>query len=329
VTAERAIQTCKRALARLAWLGTLASSCGTLCLAQHGAQWHKAIAVSVTQPVTLDVHLLDGDLQIAYVHEGEVSIVAQVQPSDGNNVPTDFLCNVLVIEANANKIDIQQRPFEIGRKLNVSYRIDVPYRTEVQSSLSSGKQMITGVMGPVNAHTDRGDIHISYVAKAVSAQTGTGNVSLEVIGERANVAARVGNISCGRIAQGVNAETGDGDISLSVVGPSEAKVRDGGGRIDVGGVRGTLVASTDTGDLHVKAVPHDNWQLSSASGAIRIELPPTSRFDLDVMTNSGELVIGRDDLPKPTAGGRQLNHGANGGGKRIKVRSKSGRIVVS
>ena len=97
----------------------------------------------------------------------------------------------------------------------------------------------------------------------------------------------------------------------------------------MGGVRGTVVASTDAGGLHVKAVPHDNWRLSSVSGAIRIELPPIARFDLDVMTNSGELVIGRDDLSKPTAGVRQLNQRVNGGGKRIEVRSESGRIVVS
>src|SRR5262249_52325426 len=144
----------------------------------------------------------------------------------------------------------------MDRTFNISYRIDVPYRTEVQSSLSSGKQTITGVMGPINALADRGDIRISYVAKAVSAETGKGSLFLEVIGERANVAARAGSISCLRIAQGVNAETGDGDISLTVVGPSEARVRQGAGRIDAGGVRGTLIASTDAGDLHVKGVPH-------------------------------------------------------------------------
>jgi len=317
------------ALAHLALLAVLACSQSDLCLAQRGTQWHKAIAVSITEPVILDLHLLQSDLQIAYAHEGEVLISAQVQPNDAGDVTMDFLSDALAVAADGNTIEIRQRDAEIVRKLNVSYRISVPYRTEVRSSLRSGKQTITGVMGPINAHADRGDIHISYVAKAVLAQTGIGNLSLEVIGERAKVAAGVGNISCARIAQGVNAETGDGDISLMVVGPSEAKVRQGAGRIDVGGVRGTLTASTDAGDLHVKAVPHDNWQLSSVSSTIRIELPLASRFDLDVMTDSGELVIGRDDLPKPSAGVLQFNQKANGGGKRIEARSKSGRIVVS
>jgi hypothetical protein len=316
---------------RLAWFSALAFSYCNLCLAQHSAQLRKVFPVSIAQPVMLDVHLVEGELQIAYAHEGEVSIVAQLQPKVESRAAADSLADVLAVNAEGNKIEIGQRRLEpkLGPNSNISYRIGVPYRTEVRSALSSGKQTITGVMGPVNAQVDRGDIEISYVAKAVSAQTGAGRLLLEVIGGPATVAASVGNISCVRIAQGVDAETGDGDISLLVVGPSEAKVSRGTGRIDVGGIRGTLTASTDAGDLHVKAVPHDNWRLSSASGAIRIEVPSVSRFDLDAMTDSGELVIRRNDLPKPGVGVRQFNQKANGGGKKIEVRSQSGRIVVS
>jgi hypothetical protein len=315
----------------LALLGAIAFSSCNLCLAQHSAQLRRVFPVSIAEPVTLDIHLLEGNLQVAYAHEGEVSIVAQFESSNENKASADFLSDFLVVNADGNKIEIGQRPLEakLGPNFTISYRIGVPYRTEVRSALSSGKQTITGVMGPVNAHADRGDIKVSYVAKAVSAQTGTGRLLLEVIGGPATVAASVGNISCVRVAQGVNAETGDGDISLLLVGPSEAKVSRGTGRIDVGGIRGTLTASTDAGDLHVKAVPHDNWQLSSVSGVIRIEVPPVSGFDLDVMTESGELVIRRDDLPKPGDGVRKFIQKANGGGKRIEARSQSGRIVVS
>jgi DUF4097 and DUF4098 domain-containing protein YvlB len=113
-----------------------------------------------------------------------------------------------------------------------------------------------------------------------------------------------------------------------VVGPSQAKVREGAGNVDVGGARGTLVVSTDGGDLHVKAVPHDDWRLASGSGTIRIELPPAARFDLDALTDSGSLMIRRDDLEKPGAGVHRLAERANGGGRRIEVRTETGTIVV-
>jgi DUF4097 and DUF4098 domain-containing protein YvlB len=149
-----------------------------------------------------------------------------------------------------------------------------------------------------------------------------------VIGEHVDATTGRGNISCSRAAQGVSAETGDGDISLMVVGASEARVKRGTGRIDVGGVRGTLVASTDTGDLHVKAVPHDDWQLSSVSGTVRVELPPAAKFDLNALTESGTFIIGRDDLQKPDAEVRNFTQRVNGGGKRIELRTDAGRIVI-
>ena len=118
-------------------------------------------------------------------------------------------------------------------------------------------------------------------------------------------------------------------IFSSVVGASTAVVKSGHGRIDAGGVRGELLASTSAGDLHVKAIPHEDWQLSSRSGTVRIELPPALSFDLDAMSDSGGVVIARDDLDKTTVGDRRVSRKANGGGKRVQVRTESGRIVVS
>jgi hypothetical protein len=69
--------------------------------------------------------------------------------------------------------------------------------------------------------------------------------------------------------------------------------------------------------------------MSSRSGTVRVELPPASNFELDAMSDSGDVVIARYDLDKPSVGDRSLIRKANGGGKRIEVRTKSGRIVVS
>jgi hypothetical protein len=69
--------------------------------------------------------------------------------------------------------------------------------------------------------------------------------------------------------------------------------------------------------------------MSSRSGTVRVELPPASNFELDAMSDSGDVVIARDDLNKASVGDRSLIRKANGGGKRIEARTKSGRIVVS
>ena len=113
-----------------------------------------------------------------------------------------------------------------------------------------------------------------------------------------------------------------------VVGPSTAVVKKGTGRINVGGARGSLAGSTDQGDLYIKAIPHEDWQLSSASGDVRLELPPSAKFELEASTKTGALQFDRDDITRPEADVLQFRQAINGGGKRIAVHTESGRIVI-
>jgi len=303
--------------------------CSSSALAQTKHEFHQTFAVSIAEPVRLRVELLQGDTEIAYSREGEVTVSAS-QVSDGN-ASAGVLANVVSVTAVGNQIEIRQNQAvdTSASAAKIAYRIDVPYRTEVFLAVKSGKQTITGIMGPVSAEVNEGDIRVSYVSKAVLAHAERGNLDLQVIGEHIEAMVERGSISCSRAAQGVRAEAWDGNISLMRVGPSQVRVRHGAGKIDVAGVSGTLIASTDAGSLHVRAVPHDDWQLSSESGEIGIELPAGLGFDLDAMTNSGEVVVARDDFNTPSATVRQLNQKVNAGGRRIEVRSKSGRIAVS
>lgn len=304
-------------------------ACAHSVVAQNAIEFHKTFAVSIAEPVRLDVRLLAGDLEIVYNREGEVSIAAAARSSAGD-VPPDFFSTRLGTNSVGNQIEVHEQPLPEASKaqIKISYRIDVPYRTEVYSLLALGKQTITGVMGPVHAHTKEGDVRVSYVSKTVTAQADTGNLYLQVIGERAQATTQAGNISCTRVPEGVNAETGDGDISLMVVGPSTARVKHGSGRVDIGGARGTVVASTDAGDLHVKAAPHDDWRLSSVAGTVRVELPPASAFEVEASSQSGEISIQHGDSDRPAAEGRHFNQKVNGGGKRIELRTNMGRILI-
>jgi DUF4097 and DUF4098 domain-containing protein YvlB len=204
----------------------------------------------------------------------------------------------------------------------------VPYRTEVTSRLNRGKQNISGILGPGKLATGKGDIKASYISKGLQAEVDHGNLDLQVIGEHVEAKTGNGNISCTRVAQGVSAETGDGDIIVMVVGPSAAAVKKGTGRIDVGGARSSFVGSTDGGDLHIKALPHDDWQLNSVSGNIRVELAPAAKFELDATTDSGNVLVDREDIAKPDAAVSHLHQRVNGGGKHIEAHTNAGTIVI-
>lgn len=299
-------------------------------VAQVVAEFHRTLIVASAQPVTLEVQVSSGDLQIFYGRDGEVSISGLAKASGDARLDDNFFSRVLTIDRRQNHLSVLHGPNaaypEVG--ISVLYRIDVPYRTEVISNLNRGHQKISGIMGPVKASVRSGDIQADYITKGLQADVDNGNLDIQVVGERVEAKAGKGNISCTRVPQGVKAETGDGDITLMVVGPSSAQVKNGRGRIDVGGARGSLTGSTAEGDLHVKAIPHDNWQLSSASGDVRLELPPGAKLELATSTTEGEFQIDRDDMAKPAPDVHRFEQKVNGGGKRIEVHTGSGKIVI-
>jgi DUF4097 and DUF4098 domain-containing protein YvlB len=288
------------------------------------------LSVTVSDPVTLEVQLSEAELQIAYGRNEQVSIAAIARVAVGAKADKEFLATALAVEQDGNHLRIlrQSGVGPLQGKIKIVCRIDVPYLTEVRSVVDNGKQTITGIMGPVNARTKNGDIKVSYVSRGVLAEAGSGNLDFEVIGERVEARTGNGNISCIRAVQGASAETENGDIVLMVVGPSKASVKKGNGRIDVAGARGSFTGSTAGGDLHIKAMPHDDWRLDSASGNIRIELPPAARFEVDARTNFGEVLIERDDIEKPRAEVRHFHRNVNGGGKQIQALTDSGRIMI-
>jgi DUF4097 and DUF4098 domain-containing protein YvlB len=297
---------------------------------QPAYEFHRTIPVTASDPVTLDVQLSEGELQIAYGRDEQVLIAAFTQVPVSAKADKESLATELTVEQERNHLRIRDlsstRPRE--EKFRIVCRIDVPYWTEVNSVVDHGKQTIIGIMGPVKARTKKGDIKVSYISKRVLAEAYSGNLDLQVIGEHVEAKTGNGNISCVRTVQGANAESENGDIVLMVVGPSMANVKYGTGRIDLGGAKGSFTGSTAGGDLQVKGVPHDDWRLNSASGNIRIELPPAAKFEVEATTNFGEVVNDRDDIASTNGEVRHLHHKVNGGGKLIEMHTDSGRIVI-
>jgi hypothetical protein len=304
--------------------------CIQLSFAQVTTEIRRTLTVTSTEPLVLDVEVPSGDLQILYGREGQVSISGVAKASADAKLDDNFFPAVLTIEQEGNHLTIRHVPspvyFEEG--IRVLYRIDVPYRTEVTSRLNRGKQYISGILGPGKLVTGKGDIKASYISKGLQAEVDHGNLDLQVIGEHVEARTGNGNISCTRVAQGVSAETGNGDITLIVVGPSTATVKKGTGRIDVGGARSSFAGSTDGGDLHIKSIQHDDWQLNSVSGNIRVELPAAAKFELDATTDSGNVLVDRQDTAKPDAAVPHLHQQVNGGGKHIEAHTNGGTIVI-
>lgn len=287
----------------------------SLAFAQLPA-FQQTLWTGLKDPVILNVAISEGNISIGYSREGQVTIYASGKDMSGKELPEIFFKKRLVIQQKENQIWVQDsRSIAADDALDflysINYRIEVPYRTEVYSTVTgSGNQRLIGVTGPATLKSGAGDIEAMQVRLApLQASTGKGN------------------ISCTRVLQ-VNAETTEGNIILIEDGTSKAVVKSGRGKIEVAGARGSFEGSTDAGSLHIKAVLHGDWQLKSASGNIRVELPPKSSFAVDASTHSGLISIERGDMQQPEAELRELHQQVNGGGKRIEARSVKGSIVL-
>ena len=308
----------------------LAIAALALSLSAASAQpqaFRKTFTVAPSQPVELEIALSSGDVQVSYSHDGEVSIVASGQAPDGSPLGANYLGSIFAVEQRGNHIGLHNVA-AVKSTRKISYRIDVPYRTEVASKVDHGLQTFTGIMGPVKAEGGDGDIKAAYVSLGMQARTGAGNLQFDVIGDHVTARTESGNISATRIERGVDAETGDGDISLIVIGNSKATVTQGTGRVEVEAVKGRFSGSTQAGDIHVKAEAHGDWNLRSASGTIRVKLPPAQKADLEAHTASGSLLVEREDLDPPLTEPRHLAQKLHGGGPRIEIYSEAGKILI-
>ena len=281
---------------------------------EQGHLFQRSLVTSITEPVVLDVAVSAGSVIIGYSRDDEVNIHAFGKDADGKDLPAQFFQSKLLIEQKQNSVSIREVPglgSLFGSLFSIEYRIDVPYRTEVDSTVfGTGNQTLVGVYGPVKLVSGAGDIEAEYVRFApIDAKTGKGN------------------ISCTRCFA-VNAETGEGNITLQEDGDSKALVKSGRGRIDIGGARGAVDASTQAGTLHIKAVLSDDWQLESGSGNIRVELPPKAKFEIEASSDSGEIAIERDDMQRPEGEVHHVHEQVNGGGKHVLARSVKGSISI-
>lgn len=275
--------------------------------------FQRTLIVSLKDPVRLDIAVPKGDVTVAYSRDGQVVVYGAGHDTNGKTIPSEFFEATLTIEQAENRIAIRSAPdaHYPDSTFSISYRIDVPLRTEVSSTIvGAGNQLVIGITGPAKVVTAVGNIDASYVMPGpVKAQTGKGK------------------ISCSRVAE-VDAETESGNITLMESGPSRANVKRGPGRIEVGGARGSFQGSTDQGELHIKAVLWDDWHLNSTSGNIRIELPPKAKFEADLATKSGNISFERPDIEQPAADDRKWHQQINGGGKHIQARSNAGNIII-
>jgi hypothetical protein len=100
-----------------------------------------------------------------------------------------------------------------------------------------------------------------------------------------------GNISVAGLGQKAEADTGGGDISIKGA-EGEVTVQTGGGDVSISSANGTVSARTGGGNIDYQGTPVGTCTLSTGGGNIQIQVPSEMGLSLSLDTGGGQVTVG-------------------------------------
>ena len=181
-------------------------------------------------------------------------------------------------------------------------------------------------------HENLQNISIDYEIQApenalLEASSGSGNITVEGVGENAKLSTGSGNIHATGLHNGFTAETGSGDIYAEQTGTGDVKAHTGSGNMELRNLHGALRAGTGSGDIKVGGAPTTDWKLGTGSGAVEL-WPGSTGITLDASTGSGSIHSDHEVATQGTLNHHHVSGKLNGGGPTVRIETGSGDIRI-
>jgi DUF4097 and DUF4098 domain-containing protein YvlB len=191
----------------------------------------------------------------------------------------------------------------------------------------------TGNIVRIGAHHENlRNISIDYEIQApenafVDAASGSGDITVDGVGENAKLSTGSGNIHATGLHGGFSVNTGSGNIYAEQVSAGDVKAQTGSGSVELRNLRGGLRAGTGSGDIRVGGAPTSDWKLETGSGNVEL-WPSNAGLTLDASTGSGNIHADRVVATQGESNRHHLTGKLNGGGPTVRIQTGSGDIRV-
>jgi DUF4097 and DUF4098 domain-containing protein YvlB len=249
------------------------------------------------------------------------------------------------------------------RTLNVNSRVDLSIATgsgnihltrgsgnqvhifgKVRSSWGGSEQKVreiaanppieqTGNIVRIGAHHENlHNISIDYEIQApadayLQANTGSGNVSIDGVGQNAKLGSGSGDIHATDLRGSFSLETGSGNIYAEQNGQGDVKATTGSGNIELRNLRGGLYAQTGSGDIKTGGAPTAPWHLRTGSGGIELWAGGAA-YTVDASTGSGGIRVEQGATTESHSDKHHFSGKVNGGGPTVRLETGSGEISI-
>jgi DUF4097 and DUF4098 domain-containing protein YvlB len=181
-------------------------------------------------------------------------------------------------------------------------------------------------------HENLHNISIEYEIEApadafLEANSGSGNISDDGIGENAKLSTGSGNIHATGLHGGFSVNTGSGDIYAEQTGQGDVKAQTGSGNVELKNLHGGLRAGTGSGDIKAGGTPTAPWHLETGSGNVEL-WAGNAGLTLDASTGSGSIHTDHEMMTQGSSDHHHLTGKLNGGGPTVRIQTGSGSIRV-
>ncbi len=232
------------------------------------------------------------------------------------------------IEQTGNTIRIGKiAEEELRRNVSLSYELQVPAETRLESGTGSGDVLVEGIVGPAQAATGSGNVRFSDIERPVEAATGSGDILLDALDAEVRATTGSGNIQAKGLKGPLALQTGSGDVSVTQSSAEEVRVATGSGNVSIAAVTGRLTAETGSGDVLVEGRPEQPWKLRAGSGNLHLKVSGPG-YDLEAETSSGDIRVDAPITMQGAVNRRRVRGTVGSGGVLISAETGSGDIVV-
>lgn len=290
--------------------------------------------IEAATPATLDVSTVRGKIDVVAGPAGRIVVTGAATVRVGWDVPANAgeiarrVAAAPPIEHVGNIVRLRiPTERDAQRAVTVSYRVEVPPETRVQTASRSGETSIRGVTATVDVRTQSGAIDLSALSGTVQISTGSGAVTADDVSGPLSVTTASSSFTGSRLRSSFRARTKSGDVDATFDGSGDVDVETGSSAITLRGVRGGLVLKTQSGRITVQGTPTGDWAATTSSSSVSVELTKTRGFELDAESRSGSVTLEGASV-SGFVSKRAVKGTVEGGGPLVRVRSGSGAIRI-
>ncbi|PKD43099.1 DUF4097 family beta strand repeat-containing protein [Rhodohalobacter barkolensis] len=286
---------------------------------QNEQDAYRVETFSTSNAPSVDIKTSGGSITLHGHESNEVKVLMYVKRgrsflSPSNTDLSDYEIEVDIsqtgdhITASAKREGRFLNLFRGGNNVSISFEVYAPEGTSVEGNTSGGS---------VSAENIHNSLILNTSGGSITASNASGNISLRTSG---------GSISLEDLSGSISAKTSGGSITTDrVYGTSDLSTSGGSVRISDSG--GKLSASTSGGSIRADFSEFtDDIDLRTSGGSIRINIPPTEHFDLDLSATRVETELrnftGRSER-------NSINGKIGNGGPKITARTSGGRITLN